>query len=510
MIMEQPIVECIPNFSEGRRTEVVEEIQAAIAAVQGVHVLDRHMDADHNRSVITFAGQPEGVLEAAYAAIARAAQLIDLDQHEGEHPRIGATDVVPFVPIQGVTMDECVELARRLGHRVGETLRIPVYLYEFAASRPDRVNLADIRKGEYEGLKAEITNNPDRLPDFGPANVGSAGAVVIGARVPLIAYNVYLTTDDVGIADEIARAVRHSSGGLRYVKALGMLVDGRAQVSMNLTDYTRTPIARVVELIRGEARRHGVAVHHSELVGLIPQAGLIEAARWHLQLDQFKPEQILENRLFEAIRADKPGGDAFLEALASSEPTPGGGSAAAYAGAMAAGLVAMVARVTIGKKKYAQVEKRMKEIASEADDLRQTLAEGVGRDARAFEAVMEAYRLPKKTEEEQAARVSAIEGATAYAAQVPLEACRLAVQVLALAREAGATGNVNAVSDAGSAGAMARACLTAAAMNVRINAISLKERAQAEAWLAELKALETEAEEHERALVEAIKERGGI
>lgn len=508
--MEQPIVECIPNFSEGRRTEVVDEIQAAIAAVQGVHVLDRHMDADHNRSVITFAGQPQGVLEAAYAAIACAAELIDLDQHQGEHPRIGATDVVPFVPIQGVTMDECVELARRLGARVGETLGIPVYLYEFAASRPDRVNLADIRKGEYEGLKAEIADNPDRRPDFGPAKVGPAGAVVIGARVPLIAYNVYLTTDDVGVADAIARAVRHSSGGLRYVKALGMLVDGRAQVSMNLTDYTRTPIARVVELIRGEAKRHGVAVHHSELVGLIPQAGLIEAARWHLQLDQFKPEQILENRLFEAMRADEPGGDAFLEALASSEPTPGGGSAAAYAGAMAAGLVAMVARVTIGKKKYSQVEKRMKEIALEADGLRRALAEGVERDARAFEAVMEAYRLPKETEEEQAARASAIEQAMAHAAQVPLEACRLAVQVLALARETGATGNANAVSDAGSAGAMARACLTAAAMNVRINTISLKARAQAEDWLAELKALETKAEEHERALMEAIKERGGI
>jgi glutamate formiminotransferase/formiminotetrahydrofolate cyclodeaminase len=508
--MEQPIVECIPNFSEGRRIEVVDEIQAAISAVKGVHVLDRHVDADHNRSVITFAGGPESVLEAAYAAIACAAELIDLDRHEGEHPRIGATDVVPFVPIQGVTMDECVELAKRLGARVGDTLEIPVYLYEFAASRPDRVNLADIRKGEYEGLKAEIADNPDRVPDFGPAKVGPAGAVVIGARVPLIAYNVYLTTDDVGIADAIARSIRHSSGGLRFVKALGMLVDGRAQVSMNLTDYTRTPVARVVELIRSEARRHGTAVHHSELVGLIPQAGLVEAARWYLQLDQFEPEQILENRLFEAMRAGGSAGDAFLDALASSDPTPGGGSAAAYAGAMAAGLVAMVARVTTGKKKYAGVEKRMQQIALEADDLRQALSEGVSRDSRAFDAVMEAYRLPKGTEQEQAARESAIEEATVHAAQVPLEACRQSVRVLALAREAAADGNVNAISDAGSAGAMARACLTAAGMNVRINASSLKEQAQAEAWLAELKVLEAQAEEHERALEEAIEARGGI
>jgi len=508
--MDQPIVECIPNFSEGRRLEVVEAIEAAIAAVNNIHVLDRHMDRDHNRSVITFAGPPEGVLEAAYAGIARAAELINLDEHQGEHPRIGATDVVPFVPIQGVTMDECVELARRLGAKVGEALGIPVYLYEFAATRPDRVNLADIRKGEYEELKTAILEDPDRAPDYGPSRVGPAGAVVIGARVPLVAYNVYLTTDDVGIADSIARAIRHSSGGLRFVKALGMLVDGRAQVSMNLTDFTRTPIARVVELIRREARRHGVAVHHSELVGLIPQAGLIDAARWYLQLDQFEPDQVLETRLYAAERKAGPAGDAFLEALASSEPTPGGGSAAAYAGAMAAGLVAMVARVTLGKKKYAGVEARMREIAEQADGLRRLLSECVKRDAEAFEAVMAAFRLPKETKLQQKERTEAIEQATIHAAQVPLEVCRHAAAVLELAEEAGAAGNVNAVSDAGSAGAMARACLAAAAMNVRINISGLKDPTQAEAWLAELETLEACAGQHEAALAEAIKARAGI
>ena len=507
--MEQPIVECIPNFSEGRRREVVDEIEAAIASIQGVHVLDRHMDPDHNRSVITFAGYPEGVLEAAFAGIARAAERINLDEHQGEHPRIGATDVVPFVPIQGVTMDECIQLAKRLGARVGEELEIPVYLYEFAASRPDRVNLADIRKGEYEGLKESILSDPDRIPDYGPTRLGPAGAVVIGARVPLIAYNVYLTTDDVAVADSIARAIRHSSGGLRYVKALGMLVEGRAQVSMNLTDYTRTPLARVVELIRSEAHRHGVTIHHSELVGLIPQPGLIEAARWYLQLDQFEPDQVLETRLFAAMRADQAAGDPFLEALASGDPTPGGGSAAAYAGAMAAGLVAMVARVTIGKKKYQAVESRMKEIAHQADELRTVLRGGVERDAQAFEAVMAAYRLPKETEAQQQIRQQAIEQATVHAAQVPLEVCRQAVTLLELAEEVARSANVNAVSDAGSAGAMARACLTAAGMNVRINAGSLKKTSQVETWLAELEALEADASQHEQALTEAIKARGG-
>ncbi|TFH36379.1 MAG: glutamate formimidoyltransferase, partial [Anaerolineales bacterium] len=230
--MQRQIVECIPNFSESRRPEVVQAIEDAIRSVKGVHTLDRHMDDDHNRTVITFAGAPEAVGEAAFLAIAKAAELIDLETHSGEHPRIGATDVVPFVPILGVTMDECVELARALGKRVGEELDIPVYLYENAATRPDRVNLAHLRKGEYEGLKKAIQEDPSRAPDFGPAKLGKAGATVIGARSPLIAYNVYLTTGDVSIAEKIARRVRQSSGGLRYVKALGMLVEGQAQVSM--------------------------------------------------------------------------------------------------------------------------------------------------------------------------------------------------------------------------------------------------------------------------------------
>lgn len=298
------IVECVSNFSEGRRKEVIDQITAAIAAVAGAHVLDVQPDADHNRTVVTFVGKPDAVEEAAFRSIEKAAELIDMDLHRGEHPRMGAADVVPFVPIKNVTMEDCVAIARRLGERVGRELDIPVYLYERAAVRPERRDLAEVRRGEYEGIKAEIATRPEREPDFGPRRLGRAGATAIGARPPLIAYNVYLSTDDVEVAEAIAHAVRHSSGGLRYVKALGLLVGGRAQVSMNLTDYRQTPVHRVVEMIRREAERYGVSVVESELIGLIPNEALVEAAKFYLQLDGLSSQQILENRLADLIQQE--------------------------------------------------------------------------------------------------------------------------------------------------------------------------------------------------------------
>jgi len=295
------IVECIPNFSEGRRLEVIDEILAAIERVEGARVLDCSSDPDHNRTVVTFVGPPATVGDAAFAAIARAAELIDMDQHRGEHPRMGATDVVPFVPISGVTMDDCVSIACQLGVRVGEELGIPVYLYEAAATRPERVNLGDIRpkSHQYEQKRVDVGRDDRWIPDFGPPRVGKAGAIAIGARAPLIAYNVYLTTSDVTIAEKIASAVRNSSGGLRFVKARGFLVEGRAQVSMNLTDFTKTPVYRVVEMIRREAARYGVAIESSELIGLIPQQALTDAAVWYLQLNNFEAGLVIENRLSE-------------------------------------------------------------------------------------------------------------------------------------------------------------------------------------------------------------------
>ena len=291
------IVECVPNFSEGRRQEVIDRIVAAMAQVPGARVLDVQSDVDHNRSVVTLVGAPEAALEAAFQGIASAAQLIDMNHQRGAHPRMGATDVVPFVPVQGTTMDDCAALARRLGERAGAELGIPVYLYEEAATRPERRNLADVRRGEYEGLKAEIATDPGRAPDFGPAHLGTAGATAIGARPPLIAFNVYLNTADVAPAKAIARAVRHSSGGLRFVKALGLLVEGQAQISMNLTDYRQTPIYRVVEMIRVEAARLGLTITRCEVVGLLPAQALFDSAQFYLRLHDLSADQILENRL---------------------------------------------------------------------------------------------------------------------------------------------------------------------------------------------------------------------
>ncbi len=481
------LVECIPNFSEGRRAEVVRAILGAITSVEGVVLLDHHSDPDHNRTAVTFVGPPAAVEEAAYRGIAEAAARIDLDQHTGEHPRIGAADVVPFVPLRGVSMTECVEMARRLGKRVGEELGIPVYLYEKAATRPERENLENIRRGQYEALKEEIATNPAREPDFGPRRVGPAGATVIGARAPLIAFNVYLATDDVSIAKKIARAVRHSSGGLRYVKALGMLVEGRAQVSMNLTNYRKTPVARVVELIRREAARYGVAVHHSELVGLTPEEALTEAARWYLQLDQFDPdEQILERRLYAALGAS-PGAMSeerpdFLDALAAGTPTPGGGSAAAFTAAEAAALVAMVGRLTVGKKKYKAVEPQIWPLIEQAEGLRAALQRLVQEDAAAFTAYMAARRLPRATPEAQRARAQAIEEATRQATRVPWETAQAGLKVLRLAEQIITIGNPNARPDAATAAALARAAVEGAAFNIRVNAAGLPAD-EAQTWL---------------------------
>lgn len=295
----QQIVECVPNFSEGRRQEVIDEILAGVTSVPGAHLLDVQSDGDHNRTVVTFVGGPEAVLEAAFQSARIAAGLIDMNQQRGEHPRMGATDVIPFIPVRGVSMDDCAQLARRLGQRLGQELDIPVYLYGQAASRPERVNLPDVRRGEYEGISDSIGSDPARDPDFGPLRLGSAGATAVGARAFLIAFNIYLNSDTVEIAKKIAKTVRHSSGGLRFVQAMGVLVDGQAQVSMNLTDFSRTPLHVVVELVRREAARYGVLISHSELVGLIPQQALLDAATWYLQLDGFKPDQVLENRLGE-------------------------------------------------------------------------------------------------------------------------------------------------------------------------------------------------------------------
>ncbi len=515
--MTLKLVECIPNFSEARRPEVIDEIAAAISTVEGIRLLDRSSDLDHNRTVLTFAGPPEAVEEAALRGIKTAAALIDLNHHTGEHPRIGAADVVPFVPLTGVSMDECVAIARRLGERVGGELQIPVYLYESAATRPDRTNLENLRRGQYEGLKSEIETDPDRRPDYGPAKLGTAGATVIGARNPLIAFNVYLNTPEVEVAKKIARAIRQSSGGMRYVKALGLLVEGRAQVSINLTNFHESPMGRVVEMIRREAARYGVGIHHTEIVGLVPQEALVDAAVWYTQLDQFRPNQVLETRLYEsgvsAAGPEPAAGDAnlsFIEQVAAATAAPGGGSAAAYTGALGAALAEMVAGLTLGKKKYAAVEAEMQAIRIQAAKLRAELSHGVDDDAAAFEAVLGALKLPKASDEEHQARQAAVQVAILNAAHVPLHAAANAVKVMELAQKCARDGNVNAISDAMSAAQLAHAAVTSAGYNVRINLKSLEDKATSDKMLKELDELEEMAERIAKETREVVRDRGGL
>lgn len=479
------LIECVPNFSEGRRPEVVEQICARIRAVPGVRLLDQEMDASHNRAVVTFVGPPEAVAEAAFRAAQAAAALIDMREHRGAHPRIGATDVIPFVPVRGVTMEECVAVARAVGARLGNELGIPVYLYEEAAMRPERRNLADVRRGEYEGLAAEVATNPARAPDFGPAVLGPAGATAVGARPFLIAYNVYLGTADLEVANAIARAVRHQSGGLRYVKALGVAVDrpGQVQVSMNLTDYRRTPIHRVMALIRDMAAHYGVPVLESEIVGLTPVEALVDVARYELQLRRMTPEQVLENRLQGG--AEEAGLGAalpreLLSLVAAGTATPGGGTVAAVAGAFAAALTRMVANLTVGRQAYAAVEGEVREAEAAVGRLQEELLQLAAADAAAFEGIMAALRLPKSKEAEQAARRRAVQAATREAARVPLTTAERTVKVLEFLLRIAAVGNPNALTDAAVAVGMAEAAVQGAAANVRVNLASLDDAALVE------------------------------
>jgi glutamate formiminotransferase/formiminotetrahydrofolate cyclodeaminase len=473
------IVECVPNFSEGRRPEVIEAILDEIKSVRGVLLLDKEMDKDHNRAVVTFVGGPEEVKAAAFKAIAKAAELIDMEKHTGEHPRMGATDVVPFIPISEVTQQDCVILAEELGKEVGEKLQIPVYLYEAAATRPDRTNLADVRRGEYEGIKAEIETNPERKPDFGPAKMHpSAGAVAIGARMPLIAFNVYLGTPHVGIAKKIANAIRFARGGLRFCKAMGFEIKerGLTQVSMNLVNYPKTPIFRVFEMIKSEAERYGVPVVSSEIVGLTPQDAMLDVADYYLRLENFKKEQVLESKLMVFAGGEKEGLEGFIDQVASSSPAPGGGSVAAACGALASALSSMVCRLTIGRKKFKDVSDELKGVLNEAESIKKEMEEFIVRDAESFEKVMAAMKLPKDTDEEMEKRNHAVQEATKGAIAVPLQVMEKGLESLKLSQIVVEKGNPNMVSDVGVSALAARTAVNGAYYNVKINLLSIEDQ----------------------------------
>ncbi len=476
------IVECVPNFSEGRRKDVVDAVAAALTSVPGVALLDSEMDAAHNRCVISIAGDPDAVAAAVLAGVGKAVELIDLRQHQGEHPRMGAADVIPFIPIAGVSMEECVRLSAGVAEEIAARFGIPVYLYEQSARSEARRDLAYIRKGEFEGIRDEIGTKPDRKPDFGPLEIHpSAGATAVGARFPLIAYNVYLHSSDLKVAQAIAKTVRFSGGGLRYVKALGFEIKERSQVqvSMNLTNFEGTPIFRAFEMVAREAERFGITVASSEIVGLVPQKALNACSEYSLRLEGFSENQILENRL-DAASVREAGMEEFIASVASSEPVPGGGSVSALAGSLAAALGEMVAGLTEGRKKYESVDGQVREIHGKLTGARSTLLALVREDAEAYQRVMQAMKMPKETAEEKAARSAAIARAIQSATDVPLRTARVAAEVIGHLEILAGIGNPNARSDAAVGAQLAGAALKGAQYNVLINLAGLKDTAYAE------------------------------
>lgn len=473
------LIECVPNFSEGRDKAKVDAIVEAMK-IDGVYLLDREMDSDHNRCVITIVGNRDAIAEAAIRGVGKAAELIDLTKHQGAHPRMGASDVIPFIPIEGVSLEDCVQIARHVGQEIWKRYKIPIYFYEAAATSPERTNLENIRRGQFEGIRDEIATNPARKPDVGEPKVHpTAGATVVGARKFLIAYNVFLNTADVDIAKKIAKAVRFSNGGMRFVKGAGFPVRGLAQVSMNLTDFEQTPIARVFEFVKREAARYGVMPASSEIVGLIPKKALEDAAEWFLQVENFDSSLILENRLSAvmggkmAVGGLRAGAEPFIEQLAAPTATPGGGSASAAAGAMAAGLAHMVAAMSRGKKAYMQYESQLSEAIARLASLREELKAAIDEDAKAFDEVMKAFKASKDAADPNAVTLPAMKQATL----VPLLVAGKSEEVKLWAKKLQPITTPRAASDLRVAIYLAEAAVKGATANVEINLEGMEDAA---------------------------------
>ncbi len=540
------IVECVPNFSEGHDLALIEQITSSIAQVEGVTLLDVDPGADTNRTVVTFVGGPEATVEAAFQGIKRASELIDMSKHTGAHARMGATDVCPFIPVSNMTMEECVELSRVLGKRVGEELNIPVYLYEYSAATPERENLATIRAGEYEGL-SEKFKDPNWKPDFGKAEFNArSGATVMGARKFLIAYNVNLNTRDTKKATDIALEIREAGrnkrhpvtnkfirdengtpikrpGTLKSVKAVGWYIDeyNMAQISMNLVDMEVTPFHIAFDEVVKQADLRGLRVSGSELVGLIPLQGMLEAGRYFLkkqnsstavsnaeliriaiqsmgldEISPFKPqERIIEYQLGSKDEKNlvDMGVTEFVDELASDSPAPGGGSVSALASAMAAGLTNMVGVLTYSKKGYKDNWDEIEVLSNQAQNLKDTFLFLVDEDTRSFNNVMAAMRLPKKSSEQQAVRLQALQEATIYSAEVPLRVMRHSFEIMKLAGRMAEIGNQNSLSDAGVAVLQARAGLEGAALNVLINVPGIDDKKTVAEFEKEVDQLQTES-----------------
>jgi len=513
------IVECVPNFSEGRDHKILDQIANAIKAVKGVVLLDMDPGADTNRTVFTLVGEPEPVIEAAFQAIKKASGLIDMSKHHGAHPRMGATDVCPFVPVSGVSMEDCVEFANKLGKRVGEELEIPVYLYEYAASKPEWKNLAEVRKGEYEGLEKRV-GNPDWKPDYGPHKFNKrSGATAISAREFLIAYNINLNSRDKKKAHDLALTIREKgrfkrdennklvkdkdgnklrqAGLFTYCKAVGWFIDeyNRAQISINLTNYKITPPHLVLEKVRELATEKGIQITGSELVGLIPKEAILLAGKYYLNrldeccgipekmiietavqsmglddLTEFNiNEKVIEYAIAEKDNLANLTLTDFADDLSSDSPAPGGGSVAALCSTMSGALSAMVCNLTFKKKGYKKVWDEARKLAEIGQSIKERSLYAIDKDTQAFYAMMDAARLPKKTEEDKKIRNEAIQNSTKNAIMVPFETLEIAADAVGLSAKVAAIGNENALSDAGVAAITANAAAKSAYLNIKIN-----------------------------------------
>jgi glutamate formiminotransferase/formiminotetrahydrofolate cyclodeaminase len=557
--MTMKLMECVPNFSEGRDHAVLDQIANAIKGVKNVTLLDVDPGADTNRTVFTMAGEPEAVVEAAFQAIKKAAELIDMSKHHGEHPRMGATDVCPFIPISDMTMDECAGWAKVLGERVGKELTIPVYLYEHAASKPEWKNLATVRQGEYEAL-ADKAKDPYWKPDFGPHEFNAkSGATAISAREFLIAYNINLNTRDKKKAHELALMIRESGrpakgpdgkqlkdeagnkviipGLFQFCKAVGWYIDSynRAQISINLTNYNVTPPHIVLEKVRELATELGIGITGSELVGLIPKAALLEAGKFYLKRMNESagiPERMiletavqsmgltdlgpfdLDKKVIEYAIASQEALvnltlTGFCDLLSTDAPAPGGGSVAALCTAMSGALTAMVSNLTVDKKGYEQVQQTVLALAEKAQDIKEKALQGIDRDTDAFNLMMDAMRLPKKTEEEIAERNARLEESTQKAILVPFETLELSLSAVELAKQVAKVGNLNALSDAGVAALTALSGAKAAYYNILINISGITTQSFKEEVLAKsgklIAQIETIAAEVEKDIISRLK-----
>jgi len=537
------IVECVPNFSEGRNMDIINAITKEIEETEDVVLLDVDPGADTNRTVVTFVGSPEGVKEAAFKAIKKASELIDMRNHKGAHPRMGATDVCPFVPVSGVNMNDCIEIAKDVGKKVAEQLNIPVYLYEEAATRPERKDLSNVRKGEYEGLPEKL-KDPEWAPDFGkPIFNPRSGASIIGAREFLIAYNLNLNTRDKKRANKVAFTIRERGklnknaegnkvripGLLKAVKAIGWYIPeyGFAQISVNLINYKITPLWKLFEVASEEADKIGLRVTGSELVGLIPKEAMIQAGRHFLdkqgkcsgvpeeelihiavlsmgmdQIAPFRPEEkIIEYRIAKPRILSGMGINKFIDDLSSDSPAPGGGSVAALLGSLSSALSSMVANLTYGKKGYEDAYSVMNDIAIKLQEIKDEFLNLMDEDTEAFNKVMDAFRLPRKTEEEKIEREKIIEEATKGATLIPLETLRLTKEIIPLIEVAAKKGNKNSISDAGVSAISAIGAAESAYLNIIINLKSIKDQS----FVAKIKKEANEHLEYVRKEAEKIK-----